>query len=295
MKITKPFWPRESANSINRAGPPRNATPGYWYIRANYKRGQEYVGAPIQLGTDDYLEQNWSRLRDFLSDPTVSWKKDLTVIKQKTVTNSTGNLATANANLETTTNVMYELESVQKPVYLSANFSYRKHFQDKNPMKNGVFKRTDEQSAVWDLENGFRVRMGYIGFDATGYVTYHIPLDRDLMRYVEVDLKWAVTLRDPIMGPDGESQEMAMRMLKEQAEAMKDVKSFEDDDVEESNLLRQTLGLEVEETEDAGSEEVTDSETSESESEGRTPPDNGEWLQKYSLQERRKASEIVDI
>lgn len=197
---------------------PENAQPGYWYVRAYYtRRGSRHnsnpdtVGHPIARFTssqlDDKSEEYWGSLREFLSDPTVTYVKDKTNIRTKIHVHSSSKI---NGNQppvelvplsEKTTSTSYEIETSTKPVTLTVNFSAKKHFEDKNPMTNGPWRDWDTQL---DLDEQFNVRIGYIGFDATGSVAYHCPVDRTLGRFVEVDISYFVGFRDPLISPHDE-------------------------------------------------------------------------------------------
>nr|QNJ57240.1 capsid protein [Cressdnaviricota sp.] len=230
IKLTKPVWPSGVANA-GFAGPevpydkiPFDVQPGYWYLRVNYNKGTgsnvSQVGAPIH-GIEDQLDEKlWTTLRDFQSDPTVSWKKDTTQVRQKIITTSAGNLSSAGSasDLKANSQIQYELETSQKSVTLSTTFSYRKHFEDKNALKNGNWLSTGAPLGVagsWNMASGFRLRIGYIGFNSSGNYSYHMPVDRTTNRTFEVDINWAVTFRDPVMGPDGEDQLEGARQLME--------------------------------------------------------------------------------
>jgi len=195
---------------------PFGAQPGYYYIRAYYKRAPyltaDDVGHPIGVvqdssggpGDDDMAEDYWPTLKDFLSDPTVTWKKDPTVVRQQTrfVTPATIDITTGtNVLLTPTSQVEYSIESSNKPINLSVTFSAKKHFEEQNIMRNGTW-------ATWDTSladsRQFRVRFGYIGFNGGGTTDYHIPLDRNFFRFCEVDIRYFVALRNPRIGPSTE-------------------------------------------------------------------------------------------
>lgn len=217
LKITAPFWPSNIATAGNTSIPsddyqaqqvPHNVTPGYWYIRVNYNKGSTVVGSPIQFTGDNFYENQWTSFRDFQSDPTVTYKKDMTSIRQKLSTTSTANLnevSTSNVSIIPNDTISYEIETSTKPVYLSTVFSYRRHLNDNNPLKNAKFRETGQSSSVWGDNNfpQFRVRYGYIGFNLDNTIQYHIPIDRNIYRQVECDISYNVIFRTPQMDPDG--------------------------------------------------------------------------------------------
>lgn len=193
---------------------PANAQPGYWYVRAYYKRSAVAGGDPTPVGhpivqgsssDDPKTEDLWPNLREFLSDPTVTFKKDTTNIRTKLHIHSAANLYNATdgnptgyAPVAPSTGTSYEIETATKPVYLSCNFSAKKHFQDKNPLRNQPFNEWDTNLST---DYRFQIRFGYIGFSSDGDVAYHIPIDRNFRRMVEFEIQYFVALRDPRINP----------------------------------------------------------------------------------------------
>lgn len=242
LKINPSFYPNYmSGNSRDKVvtpagyagldtGIPNNAQPGYWYIRAHYHRSSDGsnfdpVGHPITKKpsvSDPMTEEHWDNLRDFLSDPTVTFKKDMTNIRTKLHLTGTQNLLnnTAMEAVNNTSSTTYEIETTTKPIYLSCGFSAKKHFQDKNPLRNQPFLAWNENLAE---DYRFQVRFGYIGFDSSGKIAYHIPIDRNLSRFVEIEINYFVALREPRITPHQEISPLALRAamtLDEHAEIM---------------------------------------------------------------------------
>lgn len=190
--------------AINRAIP-LNAQPGYYYARVYYERNGDPVGHPIDINTGTHQQQNfWPHLRDFLADPTVTWKRDLTNLRSKihvTQDDTSRQLATDRTNtipIYPSTSLSYELETSNKPVRLTVNFSAKKNFQDKNILHNGPF--VDWTSNVAQ-PGRFMVYFGYIGFNAMGNTAYHMPIDRQVQKTVDVDIVYFACLRGPKIFP----------------------------------------------------------------------------------------------
>lgn len=212
VKINPTYYPERFATTTNTDSTsdskvPRDAQPGYWYIRAYYKRnkdGEGEVGHPIKPsadGEDPHQENWWPNLREFLSDPTVTYVKDVTNVKTKMHVHHTANIldnASGPISNPPTTNFSYEIETSTKPVYLTCNFSAKKHFQDKNTLTDRDFISWDESLAI---DQRFEVRFGYIGFNSVGNVAYHIPIDRNTNRMCEMEVQYFVALREPKITP----------------------------------------------------------------------------------------------
>lgn len=210
LKISPKFYPSAFANNGLNTDPgtvvPANAQPGYFYIRVNYERTNtsgttSMVGHPIEFVNtvdDNQDERIWPDLRSFLTDTTVTYKKDHTRVSTKLhMTNESGSKFdnTNNAvDLFPTASHTYEIETNNKPTYLTANFSAKKHFEEKNPLTNLPFL---DWSSSLAAPYQFKVRYGYIGFDATGRFSYHIPIDREQSKFVETDINYFVALRGP--------------------------------------------------------------------------------------------------
>lgn len=222
FRLTAPLLPKylsatkNAVDNSNDSTVPFNAQPGYWYVRAYYTRRSndtgvpDSVGHPITRGTtalDDKTEEYWGSLREFLTDPTVTYIKDKTNIRSKIHVHSSAKITGQEGDTSSVdfgdkvTSTSYEIETSTKPVTLSVNFSAKKHFEDKNPMTNGPWKDWDNPLAQNDQ---FNVRLGYIGFDETGSVAYHVPVDRSQSRFVEVDISYFVGFRHPLITPHDE-------------------------------------------------------------------------------------------
>lgn len=222
IKINTQYYPAgladmaiaDTVNFTERYNVPPDAQVGYWYVRAYYNRATipggdpTPVGQPIVRGSsadDPKTEDFWPNLREFLSDPTVTFKKDTTNIRTKLHIHSDANVyntlddPTSNKQkIAPSTGTSYEIETATKPVYLTCNFSAKKHFQDKNPLRNRPFNEWD---TTLNPIHRFQIRYGYIGFNSTGTVAYHIPIDRNPSRMVELEIQYFVALRDPKITP----------------------------------------------------------------------------------------------
>lgn len=238
-----------SSTTINNIVPD-GAQPGYWYARVTYVRNPggadpKRIGSPIEPGSgslnDLKTENLWSSLRDFLTDPTVTYKKDRTVVRNKLHQHHAGDLSTQTngvLNTKSTTSFTTEIESSNKPVTLTLKFSAKKDFKDKNILRNFPFMEWDES-----LANNYRysIRFGYIGFDTTGLIKYHIPVDRQVEKFCEIDISYFVALRDPMINPNNSTLPPASRMadlnqLIEDEEEYDDESDFADE-IYEIDLL----------------------------------------------------------
>lgn len=214
--IRPTVYPSQVAQMIN-ASPygstvPMEAQPGYYYARVYYHRamgggstsvGNESVGYPIrnQAGQDDPGTENyWPHLRDFLSDNTVTWKKDRTSLRTKIHVHRDLSLGstTGTSSWYPSSGASYELETSNRNIYLNVNFSAKKNFMTKDILVNGTWNTWDTQL---DDMYRFYVRFGYIGFNQDGNVAYHIPIDRGPERSVSVDISYFIALRDPLITP----------------------------------------------------------------------------------------------
>lgn len=221
IKINPSFYPSQVQSNLNDATSnsdsrvPIGAQPGYWYVRAYYTRGTDptfisnadTVGKPILQGVATTLGDNklelWDNLRSFLSDPTVTYKKDLTNLRTKLHVHTNGNLHDSSGvnnavNVFPNQSFSYEIETATKPVHLKVNFSMKKHFKIKDPS-------VDHPWNSWDTSLGpdyrFNVRFGYIGFGPTGNVAYHCPIDKNITRFCEYEIQYFVAFRDPRITP----------------------------------------------------------------------------------------------
>lgn len=240
FKINPSFYPTSYSTSglppgASQQAPqvPRNAQPGYWYVRAYYKRSTPYlsddgavVGHPISPSpnstvADPKTEILWPTLREFLSDPTVTYKKDKTNVRSKLHVHTAGDIYANSPSAMPSgpsTGVSYEIETATRPVYLKVNFSAKKHFQDKNILRNGSWIDWDENLPESER---FQVRFGYIGFANNGTTSYHVPIDRNMDRFVETEIQYFVGLRDPLVNPHSE-QLSNISMAREAIEQLPD-------------------------------------------------------------------------
>lgn len=187
---------------------PADAQPGYWYARAYYQRNPsnipEAVGHPILRSPtlDVQKEDYWPSLREFLSDPTVTYVRDTTNIKTKIHLHSSSAkldyASTTAVNLVPTTNTSYEIETTNRPINLTVNYSAKKHHSVKNPAQD--LKWSSFGSSMPE-DYQFNVRFGYIGFDSTGKFAYHSPVDRRYLRFCEAEVQYFVSFRGPRVSP----------------------------------------------------------------------------------------------
>lgn len=192
------------------------ATVGYWYVRCNYSRNGETIGRSIT--PDGLFTENWRSLQQFLSDPTITYFKD-SAVGRRVKTGFLMNAASAgvlqpSAPLPEQDNKFYvEFESFNKTVKLSVGFSYKKHFQDFNPLKNGSFIDIDNSIS---LVNQFRVYVGYIAFSGNNIHFSETPVDRDPLRLMAVDTSMYVAVANPMITPQTEFlTDQARRRLEE--------------------------------------------------------------------------------
>lgn len=221
---------------------PLNAQPGYWYIRVYYNRAADSsattydsVGKPIVASVSTSIDdktENWNNLREFLSDPTVTYRRDTTQIRTKlhlhTDNTDIGDAAISSTQLPNNAGATYEIEKSNKSVYLSTVFSARKHFMDKNVNRNQPWFTWNDQLPD---HNQFNIRFGYIGFDSTGQVAYHTPLDRDFKRFVEVEIDYFVALRKPRIDPHDKflPVESAGKFIADNIEEEDNIEGLEED------------------------------------------------------------------
>lgn len=211
---------------------PSNVTSGYWYVRVFYRKkdlgtysdSSMEVGAFMNTGVADThaaigTERIWKTRRDFLSDPTVSYVRDRTVVREKIrgtmtapamLSGGEGGIGTTwwsnthNAGEEQ--KVEYEVEKQTKTVVLKQFYSYKKHTGDKNWRNNirwSALGTHDLDIQEPPLEERFQVRVGYIGFTNNGVKSFHVPVDRHAWRNVTYSMTSRVRLRKPRIGPDG--------------------------------------------------------------------------------------------
>lgn len=220
VEVKPTFWQqavvRASEDLVQDMTVPLQVGEGYWYLRLYYKRDNmeigHYMGMPFTGMNHDNVgtENVWKTKAEFLADPTVNWKKDTTVIRQRTqVCSHEENTALVLPNhgteapLYPNKTINYEIESSRKIIRLSQTFSYKKHFMDNNYMKNATFKSLVPD--IEDAEKQFLVRLGYIAFKQgyAGTTAFHVPIDRNNVREVTWNMQQNVRLREPSYGPDG--------------------------------------------------------------------------------------------
>lgn len=204
---------------------PLNVKSGYWYLRVRYIRASgptgtelESVGHPIDftarppqagsgsaLDVDNKTEQLWPSLREFLADPTVTWKKDTTFVRRKIQVHTQMPIDPQNnsgVGLDfpgLDNKVSYEIEANTRPVRLSVGFSARKHF-GVNPRREVPYTAF---SGIDQLHPNqcFFVRVGYVAFDENDNVTYSVPLSRNDNVTMEYNMQYYCALREPRVGP----------------------------------------------------------------------------------------------
>lgn len=233
---------------------------GFWYVRCFYYRSSPTpltvpVGHPIDdIATipsanptiDNKCELNWSSMREFLSDPTVTWKRDRSLVRQKLHINSTAPInPTTPTPITTGSSTSVEIEQDIRPIHLSVNFSAKKHFEDKNPLKNFPFLPWNQNLAI---QRRFMVRIGYIAFANDGTAAYHIPLSRNAYYNAEYDIKYFVALREPKITPHDEPTGSGFRLAEIQAK-LDELNQQPLDDDEEELLNDYILDPEEEESE----------------------------------------------
>lgn len=217
IKINPLVYPGTLVGSVpaNQEGSthiPEGSQPGYWYVRVSYIRNTdgsnyEQVGHSIQNEGATNDERLWAHERDFLADPTVSWKKDTTRRKTKVIrTNLHQGISGSSVRVSETGvtadgdySVSHETEMSTRPVYLRVNFSAKKHMMVKDPL-NELSWHTFAQGPISIAD--FRFRVGYIGFTGDGVSSYHVPLDRVQDKEVTYDAKYFVALRGPKINPN---------------------------------------------------------------------------------------------
>lgn len=227
---------------------------GFWYVRCRYQRAgsdgnrvpvghflDEVERNPKQLSTVEPIHDNknelwWSSMRDFMSDPTVTWKRDNSVIRHKLHVHSPQVINPVNSpDFPAAANtISFEIEQNTKPVYLTCNFSAKKHFEEKNPLRNIPFTSWDESVGV---PYRFMIRIGYIAFAQDGAIAYHVPLSRQALNTSEVDIKYFVALRNPKITPHGDTEPFSRFAMMPGLETTVDDDNLPDDDLLNEDLL----------------------------------------------------------
>jgi len=204
--------PSVNASSADQVFSP--TTVGYWYVRCNYIRNGEGIGRAISV--DGLFTENWRSLQQFLSDPTITYFKDSGVGKRvKTgfvMGAASPGFPQPSAPLSESDNKFYvEFESYNKTITLNVGFSYKKHFQDFNPLKNGAFIDFDNSIAI---DKQFRLYVGYIAFAGDNVFFSQTPVDRDPRRLMTVDTSMYIAVTSPVITPQTEFGDQAIRRMR---------------------------------------------------------------------------------
>ena len=199
VEIKPMLWPSQIATTYRQMGieegtqpqdyvVPLDAAPGYWYIRVNYRKANDssftdqnmtvgaFMNTPVtatqaSAGT----ERIWTTRRDFLSDPSVSYVRDKTVIRQKlhaTVTapaihgagiSDLGHTVWTNPQQISNSDqqISYEIEKNTKKIILKQYFSHKKHFGDNNLKKKklSMVRHRYNRSKHANTNKGFVIPM----------------------------------------------------------------------------------------------------------------------------------------
>lgn len=219
MQTSIPSVNQTSAQQYRNILPLGNIRAGFWYVRCYYERAHTAGNDPTTVGhpiddvprvpssnpnVDNKCELNWSTMREFLSDPTVTWKRDKSVLRQKLHVHSpqpinpSGNPGVIPAENNT---ISTEIEQNTSPIYLNVNFSAKKHFEEKNPLRNLPFMSWDQNLAE---DYRFMIRIGYIAFGNDNTLAFHVPISRNPRFNAEYDIKYFVALREPKINPHDE-------------------------------------------------------------------------------------------
>lgn len=199
-----------------------NSFAGYWYIRVFYSRGsanssdgQQFIGEPVLTGPNAAAHIDvWPDQRTFLSDPTVTFFKDKLNHRMSTGFRLPAAVGVTQAGVPTpaiTAPVFaVDYESNNRRVRLSVNFSFKKHFMDTNPLKNGQYRAFDSLDTSPD--QSFYAFVGYVSFNQNGETLSHVPVDRVANRQMTVDAQSYVSLRKPLITPTGDVEITEARM-----------------------------------------------------------------------------------
>jgi len=245
---------------------PLNVKAGFWYVRCFYTRysglsgGQsDQVGHfishvatnPSTSMTDAHTEQWWPTMREFLNDPTVTWKRDKTVVRQKLQVHSERSVdpVTRDTSFPGTNTTTREIECSTRPVTLTVNFSNRKHYGNQDPTRSRQYQTFGSGFPTGTGSTGspgyFNVRWGYAAFNDNDECVYQVPLSRNPRVSVDYEIKYFVSLQDPRIGPDDPVPVVAPAMMKEFAG---------EDDIDDDEFVRDLLDP-LEEGEEVDSEE----------------------------------------
>lgn len=237
LTIRRPVHPDElvpMSATVNSSSIPVNSVHGFWYVRYRYNRATDVavppphtvVGHPLMNPSDVPVRDSglWNNMRDFMTDPTVTWVRDhvpKVTEMSYTLRRNTGNFeAAVPLNVAATYNMAdasgtdpsdapttYTMQMSHKPVTLVAAFSLRGHTDDLNYMRNAQWQDLSELTVPecsYDNQaagDHFFVKLGYIGFDETGRYSFTLPIDRIRTRNVSASLMYKVHLRSPKIEP----------------------------------------------------------------------------------------------
>lgn len=222
--ITRPSLV-ETFAPINTSDPYTNTVPnsfvGYWYVRVCYSRGssnssdgQQFIGEPILTGPNAAAHIDvWPDQRTFLSDPTVTFFRDKLNNRMSTGFRLPATYGSTQPGIPASTGApvfAVDYESNNRRVRLSVNFSYKKHFMDTNPLKNGQYRAFDSLDTSPD--QSFYAFVGYVSFNRDGETLSHVPVDRVMSRQMTVDAQSYISLRKPLITPTGDVEINEARM-----------------------------------------------------------------------------------
>lgn len=194
---------------VNASAPSSVYTPsteGYWYIRCYYHRAD---GTPVGrvITHDGNFTENWRTVQQFMQDPTITFFRDSSVgrrVKTGFVLPAAepANAQIAVPNMGLTGQQFYvEYENYNKSVNFNVTFSYKKHFQDNNPLRNGRWGAFEDSMSE---ELSFMLYVGYISFSGDNIYFSQTPLDRDANRLMTVDTTLFVGVQGPRITPMSE-------------------------------------------------------------------------------------------
>lgn len=234
LRLSRPLYPNVLAavnnnlsNNINGQfmQVPINAMHGFWYIRVYYTRAFEEFPRPADtVGHDVVVNDNtlWSNMRDFQADASVAWQRDKLPRSTKMGTLTDSSVQTTAGAKPTVgfgpplygltpdgqpqLRTYYEVSLSNMPVKWRYSYSFKKHFQDFNALRNAYWSgiprpgSTDVPAPVPTIRR-FYVKFGYIAFDSTGLRCFCTPIDRIATRTVEAEIQYYVILREPRVTP----------------------------------------------------------------------------------------------
>jgi len=204
-----------------------NASCGFFYMRHCYfqkrpgSQALSRVGHPMYASGEEDVDL-WPNLRSFLNDKSVSWKRDelpkISVTAFTVPVNTAGNDARiAEVSLGNATSVTYSAEFSKKPVFFTAKYSMKQHRGVEHVMSEGnyttmedTFEKDTPRGSIKGVINAnyaeklYRVRLGYIAFDATGSVAFMVPIDNQIERNIEVEARYFCAFKGPRVEPFGD-------------------------------------------------------------------------------------------